>query len=493
MTDSGTRAGGAGDGDTFLWPPGIVPVRLDERLRILGGAELGSLASNPWDVLFVAPAGVRICPDLLRLVQPYLDARPDVGIFYGDEASLGPDGVAFHCKPSFSPALLFAGGYVGFPLLIRASVLPKLESPPGAGAPEAAWFGLCLAALSAGVGIDRIPHTLIVHPGKPPTVGATQRAQVLAGWFGETGAPYRVRPGLTAESLELYRPLADPPPVTLVIPTRQSAPAAGEPPHIVRLLDSLASSTYPPGRIRVLVGDDLADDAAYAGRRDPFALARVHTPLPPGERFNYAAKMNRLWRLAETEHLILMNDDIVVRAPGWIEALLTFATDPEVGGVGARLLYPDGRIQHAGMFGGIYGVCAHPWYLQAADAPTYDDWALKQRDCSAVTGAVFATRRSVLEAANGFDEGFSLDFNDVDLCFRLRMLGYRIVYTPYAEMIHHEKASRHAHVAPGSQVARYLRRWDDVLTEDPMYSPQLRTDTDVVAPRGVVMGWMTDA
>ncbi|MGU3537541.1 glycosyltransferase family 2 protein [Methylobacterium sp. A54F] len=474
----------------IAWPAEIVPVPLDEALRPVRPLPAGLLESRS-HVLFVAPARCRVHPDVAALVRPVLSQRPDAGIFYADDAVTGRGEAAPEpfCKPDLNPALLLSSDYVAFPLVIRTTALRRLRPDGLQASEEAGWFRLCLDALADGIGLARIPHTLTAAPAPRPRVSPAARGPALDAWLRANDPSLRHRPGRTRDSVELYRPLADPPPVTLVIPTRQSAPAAGEPPHIVRFLDSLAASTYPPGRIRVLVGDDLADDAAYAGRRDPFALARVHTPLPPGERFNYAAKMNRLWRLAETEHLILMNDDIVVRAPGWIEALLTFATDPEVGGVGARLLYPDGRIQHAGMFGGIYGVCAHPWYLQAADAPTYDDWALKQRDCSAVTGAVFATRRSVLEAANGFDEGFSLDFNDVDLCFRLRMLGYRIVYTPYAEMIHHEKASRHAHVAPGDQVLAFLRRWDDVLTEDPSFSPQLRDDTDAVMPRPGVAAW----
>jgi GT2 family glycosyltransferase len=183
----------------------------------------------------------------------------------------------------------------------------------------------------------------------------------------------------------------------------------------------------------------------------------------------------------------------VVRRSGWIEALLTFALDRGVGGVGGRLLFPTGKIQHAGMIGGIFDVFAHPWYNRDAAEPTYGDWALTQRDGSAVTGALFATRKAVLEAVNGFDEGFALDFNDVDLCLKMRQLGYRIVYTPFAEMAHHESASRQTSFAPGSQIARFLRRWHDVLAEDPAYSPQLRTDIDVVAPRADATRWITES
>lgn len=471
------------------WPREIVPLPLDAGLRPLDPRALaGRVAGRAF---FVAPASCALRPDLIERVRPALAARPDVGIFYGDDAVLNPEGQvrSVHCKPAFNPALLMADDYIGFPLLVRASALAVAEPEFGLLHGSAAWFRFCLAALSAGTSIDRIPHTLIASPLVRPKASPRARAAALNGWFRGLGAPLRVGAGLTPETLELTRTLAEPPPVTLVVPTRQSRPEDGGAPHVVALLDSLGRSTYPAQKIRVLIGDDTPDDAVYRGRSDRFRVTRIVTARPPGVPFNYAAKMNTLWRAADTEAMILMNDDLVVKRPGWIEALLTFALDRGVGGVGGRLLFPNGRIQHAGMFGGIYDVAAHPWYDRDAQTPTYADWALTQRDCSMVTGALFATRRAVMEAVNGFDEGFSLDFNDVDLCLTMRMLGYRIVYTPFAEMVHHEKASRQASVAPGAQVSRFLRRWRDVLRDDPMFSPQLRTDTDVVAPRKDAAHW----
>lgn len=469
------------------WGESLIPLPLDDGLRPLDPQALATPKAGC--AYLVAPASCILRPDIVEKVLPTMAARPDVGIFYGDDAVLARDGRvrSVYCKPSFNIALLMADDYVGFPLVIRAATLGSVFPSFGLRFAGGAWFRLCLDAVSAGIGIERIPHTLIASPAARPKADRAARADALARWFRGTGRPLATGPGLTADTLEIRGRLSDPPPVTLVVPTRQSAPedAEGRPgtPHVVTLLDSLARSTYPADRIRVLIGDDEPDDAIYRGRSDRFSVTRILTTRAPGEPFNYAAKMNRLWRAAETEAMILMNDDLVVKRPGWIEALLTFALDRSVGGVGGRLLFPSGRIQHAGMFGGIYDVCAHPWYDYDAQAPTYQDWALTQRDCSVVTGALFATRRAAMEAVDGFDESFSLDFNDVDLCLKMRMLGYRIVYTPFAEMVHHEKASRQAHVAPGAQVSRFLRRWRDVLAQDPMYSPQLRIDTDIVAPR----------
>jgi GT2 family glycosyltransferase len=244
---------------------------------------------------------------------------------------------------------------------------------------------------------------------------------------------------------------------------------------VTELLGSLAATDWPMDRLHVLVGDDSDAAATFAEGRWPFEVRRLATPRAPGEAFNYAAKMNRLWRAAGTEQLVLMNDDVTVRGAGWLKALLTFSMDEDVGGVGARLVFPDGRLQHAGV-AAVLGAPAHLWHARPADRPTYQDWALVHRDWSMVTGAVFATRRSVLEVVGGFDERFSLEFNDLDLCLRLRLLGRRIVCTPFAELAHREMASRGAALPAGEEIALFLNRWRDYLAADPAWAPGLTQD-----------------
>lgn len=199
--------------------------------------------------------------------------------------------------------------------------------------------------------------------------------------------------------------------------------------------------------------------------------------------------MNRLWRAADSDLVVMLNDDVVACTPDWLAALISFAEDRDVGAVGPRLLYDDGTIQHAGIYGGVLGTCVHAWLGVEPGTPTYQDWDVTQREVSMVTGAVLATRRSVLEAIGGFDERFSLEFNDIDLCLKMRQQGLRIVYNPAAELIHSEKKSRGETAPPGEQLALFLVRWADWLADDPALPPRMRRDMLDLTPSAGAGDW----
>ena len=451
---------GAGGGSVTADPLALVP---DDR--------------HAWAVF--APATGLPGPGFERIIRAWDEGRIDADLFYGDDADLGEAALErrLRLKPGFNMPLLAAQDYIGAPVVIRGSALHRL----GGLRPEmkqAGLYDLVLRAEAAGLTIERIPELLLAWPDRRPQIPLADRRRALKAWIGHR--PLDIAEGLAPGTLQLKRRFEAYPAVTIVVPTRQSGPDGR--PYVIDRLDSLAATDWPVDRLKVIVGDDSDQAETFAAGRWPFAVERIATRRPDGEPFNYAAKMNRLWRAAATEHLVLMNDDVRVIAPGWLKALMTFAMDGGVGGVGARLLFPDGRLQHAGIPGGPFGAVAHAWLGQSADMPTYQDWAVVHRDWSMVTGAVFATRRAVMEAVNGFDERFTLEFNDIDLCLRIRLLDYRIVYTPFAELTHREKASRGETLPAGEEVALFLNRWRAWLQEDPAYHPGLSRDSYAVQP-----------
>ena len=475
-----------------------VPVEravLGPALRIIALAPDGVLDSalptdlpvgrNEWIVL--APRGAILSPLFERAWRETAEARPDVGIFYGDDFAVGEDrGLdQLRLKPGFDLTLLAAQDYIGAPLIVRAALFAELGLRPETGA--ALLDDLLLRAHHAGVSIERIAQVLLAHPGPRPCVDPAIRKAMLERQ--PLFAHYRFAPGRTPHSLSQWRDFgADFPAVSLVIPTRRSKLPGARSTYVERLLKGIAATGWPMERLTVIVGDDIAGEPAWAKRAWPFALRRIETLRRDDEPFNYAAKMNRLWRTADTEQIVLMNDDLLPAEPGWLKALVGFAMDESVGGVGGRLLYADGALQHAGI-APLFGAIAHAWAGRAKAGGTYQDWALVQREWSMVTGALFATRRSLLEEIDGFDEQFTLEYNDVDMCLRLRALGYRIICTPDAEMVHAERASRGDMPAAGDQYALFYQRWIRWLNDDPSWHPGLRRDSFEMMPADDSRAW----
>ncbi|WP_416268749.1 rhamnan synthesis F family protein [Burkholderia cepacia] len=457
---------------------GLVPVSLADDLSWTG---VPLVDGDPDDWLIFAPGGARISPDAEQAFLSAAISRPDVVLFYADDVAGGEDPLdRVRLKPDFNPTLLVAQDYVGVPVSIRRKTLTAiggLNVQRG----TAVLYDVVLRVAEAGGAISRIPKVLLGFEGRRPAVENASRLAALTSLEGFSDIALSSEPA--SNLLFQRRRFADigHPSATIVIPTCRTARAGADGSYIEQLLEGISEVRWPMDRLTVIVGDDIAGRPDWMSRKWPFRLKRIETVRDAGEPFNYAAKMNQLWRAATDEQIVFMNDDVVPVGADWLAALLTFAVDERVGGVGARLYFENGHIQHAGMFPTLRTI-AHAWLGWPAEAKTYQNWAVAQREWSVVTGAVFATRRSILSQVNGFDERFGLEFNDVDLCLRIRNLGYRIVYNPDAQFVHAEKASRGETIPNGAEVALFLTRWARWLNNDPASHPGLAQNRmDLVA------------
>jgi GT2 family glycosyltransferase len=199
----------------------------------------------------------------------------------------------------------------------------------------------------------------------------------------------------------------------------------------------------------------------------------------PG-KFNYAALNNEAIALARGELIALINNDVEATHPGWLAAMAAQAVRPEIGAVGAKLLFPDGTIQHAGVVLGIGGIAGHAHKYLDADDEGYQLRLHLAHNLSAVTAATLVVRKAVFEEVGGFDAvNFAVNYNDVDFCLRLLQAGYRNLFCPEAVLIHHESKSRgaptsaDAHAQWQREQQAMLHRWGAVLAADPNYSPHL--------------------
>lgn len=467
---------------------------IDPALHVLPLHSDGSLGEMPDDLFtdpqgwtLIAPHDALLSPLLGRAWREAVVARPDAAIFYGDDFAAGEARRLdqLRLKPAFDLTLLTAQDYIGSPLIVRTDILAELGLRHETG--TAVLDDLLFRAHHRGVSIVRIPETLLAFRGTRPRALPDDRLKMLAAQ--PQLAPFSIRPARVPGTFAQWRNFGNQyPRVSLIIPTCRSRAPGEQQDYVEGLLEAVSAAAWPMENLDVIVGDDVVGSASWAERIWPFTLRRVETPRAADVPFNYAAKMNQLWRTADTEQIIFLNDDVRPDQPGWLKALVGLAIDESVGGVGARLLYPDGRLQHAGVapqFGGV----AHAWAWLPAGKANYQDWALVQREWSMVTGAVFATRKSLMELIGGFDEQFSLEYNDIDLCLRLRSLGYRIISTPEAEMVHAERASRGETAISGAQFAHFATRWRHWLDDDPSWHPGLRRDSFEVMPIDDPWAW----
>ena len=215
------------------------------------------------------------------------------------------------------------------------------------------------------------------------------------------------------------------------------------------------------------------------------SIKHHHTILKYSGDFNYSAINNYAVSKAKGEFVLLLNNDIEPLKTGWFEAMLEHIQRKKVGAVGAKLLYPDYSIQHAGVILGINGVASHGFKHLPHDTPGYFMRANATQNLSACTAACLMIKKSVFEEVKGFDaKNLKIAFNDIDLCLKIREAGYLIVYTPYAELIHHESKSRGLDSTPekmerfASEVSFMKNKWKNTLQNDPYYNSNLTLEKE---------------
>ena len=268
------------------------------------------------------------------------------------------------------------------------------------------------------------------------------------------------------------------PMVSIIIPTRDQASS------LKKCVYSIFEKTdYPAYELIVIDNGSYDSEAleflAELKKRGGVRVERID------DAFNYSRLNNRGVELARGSLVALLNNDVEVLHADWLSEMVSRAIQPKVAMVGARLWYPNGTIQHGGVILGAGGIAGHAHTGLRRDEPGYFARAHLAQDVSAVTTACALVKRDVYLQVGGFDENLAVTFNDIDLCLRLREARYRILWTPYAELIHHESASRGFDNSAPKQVrflaeVDYMKsKWGDILQRDPFYNPNLSLDENL--------------
>ncbi len=412
-------------------------------------------------------------PDALFEVVKRLNENPELDLLYSDEDKLEPHGsrVEPFFKPDWSPDLLLSMNYVNHFSVFRRSLLDEIGGFRH-GFDGSQDYDLLLRFTERTTRIAHIPK-ILYHWRKTPNSAATSTtakpyAYEAAKRALEHALQRRGYPGLV-ESLfpghyRVRYQLRGKPLVSILVPTRDRWQL------LQQCLHSIEEKTsYSRYEIILLDNDSTEPETleyleALTGKR------RVYRYPGP---FNFSAINNFGAARVRGEYLLFLNNDTQVIEPDWLTAMLEQAQRPEVGAVGAKLLYPDGRIQHAGVVLGIAGTANHAFRHHPGDALGYFGLTDLVRNCSAVTAACMMVSRHVFKEVGGFDERFRIAFGDVDFCLRLRQRGYLIVYTPLALLYHYESATRGGlHPPEDEELCRKL--WGDLIEAgDPYYNPNL--------------------
>ena len=391
-------------------------------------------------------------------------------ILYADEDRLTSDDkhIAPYFKPEWSPESLLAWMYTGRPGVYRTALVRELGGFRAEYAPALEYdLVLRMAAVSPRVTrvADVLYHRRVATASHAPGEEAARSA--VQNHLAEMNQIGTIEPGAAPGLHRVRFALRGVPRVSIVIASacRRVRIRGEKDYYLLKCLESIQKSTWPRYEVVVLHGPKVP--AVLAQRMTQEGVVRAVYESP----FNWSKTMNQGAALAQGEHLLFLNDDVEVLTPDWLERMLEFSQQPAVGAVGAKLFFPSGRIQHAGV-AVLDGRPQHSFYAHHGEHPGYFNNLVVPRNCSAVTGACLMTRADVFHSAGGFDEALPLNYNDVDYCLRLNASGRRVVCTPYARLYHHELGTRAAGVRAEEREA-LRRRWGKAWAEDPYYNPNL--------------------
>jgi len=484
--------------DRKIWPFLQRCARQDRRIKLMRRTENGHISAASNDALRLATGDFvalldhddELAPTALYFVALALNKNRDLQLLYSDEDKLEEHNRRSepYFKSDWNPELFLAQNFVSHLSVYRTDLIHRIGGFR-IGFEGSQDYDLALRCIEQ-IRPEEIEHLpwVLYHwragdqstasnpTAKPYAQEAAQRA--VQEHLKRTGIAGTVVPShgvylQTKYALPNERPL-----VSIVIPTRDQASS------FKKCVYSIFEKTdYPAYELIVLDNQSYDSEAleflAELKKRDGVRVERID------DAFNYSRLNNQGVELSRGSFVALLNNDVEVLHADWLTEMVSRAMQPKVAIVGARLWYPNGTIQHGGVILGAGGIAGHAHIGLRRGEPGYFARAHLAQDVSAVTTACALVKREVYLQVEGLDENLAVTFNDVDFCLRLREAGYRILWTPYAELIHHESASRGFDSSAPKQVrflaeVDYMKsKWGDILQRDPFYNPNLSLDENL--------------
>ncbi len=437
------------------------------------------------DYLVLADHDDLLTPDALYWCAAALNrpVRPDV--IYSDEDKVTADGRQFtepHFKPDFNPDYLRNVNYICHLFVVSAELLQRTGGfrKEYDGAQDYDFIFRCTEAAREIYHIPRVLYHWRISATSTAADPEKKRyafeagARAIQDHCARVGLGVKVEPGMVPGYYHTTYELKDRPLISVIIPTKDHSA------DLKVCLESIFTKSKYPNLEFILVENNSTEPETFAYYRE---LEKTHSNVHVVEwkdTFNYSKINNFGVSFAKGEYLLFLNNDVELINGDCIEEMLSYCQRDEVGIVGARLLYPDNTIQHAGVVVGFGGIAGHTFIGLYYQDKSYFLRASCAQDYSAVTAACMMTKRSVFDAAGGFYDGLAVAFNDVDFCMKVRSLGKLVVYTPYAMLHHYESKSRGLEDTPEKierfqhEIETFRKRWPEILENgDPYYNVNL--------------------
>ena len=425
-----------------------------------------------------------LAPNALYEIVKILQDHPQADALYTDEDKVTTEldeHFQPHLKPDFNLDLLRSNNYICHFFVVRKSIVEKAGGfrKEFDGAQDYDFIFRCTENAGEVLHVPEILYHWRTHKASTADNPASKMYAFEAGkraieaHLERTGTKGEVS---HTQDLGFYRvkyPVQGKPLVSVIIPNKD------EKETLQTCLEMLEKNTGYQNFEIIIVENNSTTDEIFRYYKELSGNRKIHL-LRWGKEFNYSAINNFAVAHAKGEYLLFLNNDVKSINPDWLEEMLGVCQRPEVGGVGAKLIYPDNTIQHAGCVIGMGGIAGHMFVDMPADRTGYLHKASLLQDMSAVTAACLLMKKEVFEQAGGFTEELAVAFNDVDLCLKVRKNGYLIVYDPYVKLYHMESKTRGAEdskekVRRFQTEIEYMRcHWIDILKNgDPCYNKNL--------------------
>ncbi|PMB47795.1 glycosyltransferase [Fischerella thermalis CCMEE 5330] len=463
--------------------------QLDSRIKVVFRTENGhiSAASNSalelatGDYIALLDHDDELAINALFENAQLINRYPEADFIYSDEDKIDNKGKRFspYFKPDWSPEYFYSCMYTCHLGVYRTSIVREIGGFRSEynGSQD---YDLVLRLIEKTKNIFHIPKILYHWRSIPASAASGSQAKPWAYTAGrkalESMLERSIYPGHVEETpnpgiYRVRRDIIGNPLVSIIIPSAGTTvnTASGSLCLLENCIRSVQQmSTYRNFEIIVVDGYDIPDATLEKILAMDVKLVRCAEP------FNFSMRINRGAAKAKGEFLLLLNDDTEVISPEWLESMLELAQQKEIGAVGAKLLFPDGRLQHVGVMI-LEGNPCHAFYGFDNEQSGYFCSNIVNRNYLAVTAACLMMRQEVFQLLGGLDEAFPLNYNDVDLCLKAHQSGYRNVVTPYAQLIHYESASRQKGLKPGEwyQLNHKWKDYFEKLGTDPYYNPNL--------------------